>query len=663
MLRGEVLARWQEFVGTGELLRGLQSRVGRIRDRVASAFTGRPLPDEEVADAVESSVESLVRAAADRAAERTAEAWRGRPGGAALLGASRTVGGRAPDLRDFAERSPRPGLAGRRAQPGVLAGRPAPYGGPVASFGVNGAGLAVMLLVFAQTGGLTGAEVLSPAARRRCPRRCWRRSSATAWSGPPATQARHDLMERVEKLLAGEEAAVPHARARRRAGPGAARGQALERAAAGASRSARPAPRRRRRVARPASRAVLALGGVLRTPLGRPAGGARPGRRARRRAARPAAGRRRPGAGKAGARLRLGGAHRGRGRRGHRQRQVLAGQRAGRGERSARSGYAGRRPSRGPRWSGAPTAPARCWTGWRSRAGTPPSRPAAYAADGLVLLDLPDFDSVRSEHRLEVDRLVELVDLLVWVLDPQKYADAALHDRYLRPLAGHGDVTLVVLNQADLLDPAALDACLADLRRLLADDGLPDVPVLAASALTGEGLDALREELTGAARRGGGAAADGGRPRPDRGGGPAAGLGGPPRTGIGGQAQGALVDALDAAAGTTIAAAVDRAHRARRPRSPAGRSPAGCGGCGRTRCAGCTWTGPAPRPSPVYRRPTTRVLTSRTPRSARRCPRPGPSNAPAWSLPCGVWPTTPQPGCPTRGPPPCPTPPAHTAAT
>jgi hypothetical protein len=102
----------------------------------------------------------------------------------------------------------------------------------------------------------------------------------------------------------------------------------------------------------------------------------------------------------------------------------------------------------------------------------------AYAADGLVLLDLPDFDSVRVEHRLEVDRLVELVDLLVWVLDPQKYADAALHDRYLRPLAGHGDVTLVVLNQADLLDPAGLAACLADLRRLLADDGLPGVPVL-----------------------------------------------------------------------------------------------------------------------------------------------------------------------------------------
>ena len=37
LLRGEVLARWQEFVGTGELLRTLQDRVGRLRDRLSAA--------------------------------------------------------------------------------------------------------------------------------------------------------------------------------------------------------------------------------------------------------------------------------------------------------------------------------------------------------------------------------------------------------------------------------------------------------------------------------------------------------------------------------------------------------------------------------------------------------------------------------------------------
>jgi GTP-binding protein EngB required for normal cell division len=185
-----------------------------------------------------------------------------------------------------------------------------------------------------------------------------------------------------------------------------------------------------------------------------------------------------------------------------------------------------------------------------------------YAADGLVLLDLPDFDSIRAENRLEVDRLVELVDLLVWVLDPQKYADAAVHDQYLTPLAGHADVTLVVLNQADRLPPAALEACLADLRKLLAADGLPDVPVLAVSALTGAGLPALRDAL--AARAGARQAsvqrlaADLGRTALALA--PACPVGA--RSGIRKQDRAALVEALtDASGAETVVAAVERSHR------------------------------------------------------------------------------------------------------
>ncbi|MCF6509791.1 GTP-binding protein HSR1 [Blastococcus sp. MG754426] len=115
--------------------------------------------------------------------------------------------------------------------------------------------------------------------------------------------------------------------------------------------------------------------------------------------------------------------------------------------------------------------------------------------EGLVLLDLPDHDSVRLEHRLEVDRLVELVDVLVWVLDPQKYADAAVHERYLAPLAGHAGVLLVVLNQVDRLDETAARACLADLRGLLDREGLGATPLLAVSGRTGDGLAELRGEL------------------------------------------------------------------------------------------------------------------------------------------------------------------------
>jgi GTP-binding protein EngB required for normal cell division len=119
----------------------------------------------------------------------------------------------------------------------------------------------------------------------------------------------------------------------------------------------------------------------------------------------------------------------------------------------------------------------------------------ADGLDGLVLLDLPDFDSVEDAHRLEVDRVVGLADLVAWVVEPQKYADAALHDDYLRPLASHGEAMAVVLNQADLLSPADVDAWRADVARLLAEDGVRGAPLLVVSAETGEGLDDLRRLL------------------------------------------------------------------------------------------------------------------------------------------------------------------------
>ncbi|MFZ5852364.1 MAG: GTPase, partial [Actinomycetota bacterium] len=139
--------------------------------------------------------------------------------------------------------------------------------------------------------------------------------------------------------------------------------------------------------------------------------------------------------------------------------------------------------------------------------GVPPARRIVRASalddagpnplDGLVLLDLPDHDSVRESHRREVDRLVERVDLLVWVLDPQKYADRAVHERYLQRLAGYDEVLVVVLNQVDRLAPDEAAVCLADLRRLLAADGLPDVPVLPVSARAGLGVTDLRALLAG----------------------------------------------------------------------------------------------------------------------------------------------------------------------
>ena len=118
--------------------------------------------------------------------------------------------------------------------------------------------------------------------------------------------------------------------------------------------------------------------------------------------------------------------------------------------------------------------------------------------DGLVLLDLPDFDSRELGHRTEAERVLELVDLFVWVTDPQKYADSRLHDDYVAALSSHEAVTMVVLNQADRLTPAEVEQCRADLVRLMELDGVPRATVLATSVPTGAGIDELRQRLANA---------------------------------------------------------------------------------------------------------------------------------------------------------------------
>lgn len=115
--------------------------------------------------------------------------------------------------------------------------------------------------------------------------------------------------------------------------------------------------------------------------------------------------------------------------------------------------------------------------------------------DSMVLLDLPDHDSTVAAHREEVDRLVQLVDVLVWVLDPQKYADAALHEGYLRPLAHQAPTMLVALNQVDRLPAEDVAEVVDHLRGLLSGSGLGRVEVVPVSAQTGSGLSDLRSRL------------------------------------------------------------------------------------------------------------------------------------------------------------------------
>jgi hypothetical protein len=206
VLRGEVLARWQEFVGTGELTRGLEERIGRLRDRITAFLLNREPPTAPVGQALESSVETLVRAAADGAAERTVDAWRVRAAGRALLGdRPRALAHASDDFRPGLEREIRAWQA-RVLQLVADEGRERRTAARLASFGTNGAGLALMLAVFAQTGGLSGIEILvaggTTAASQKVLEAVFGDSAVRAL----AATARTDLLRSVEALLGEEQA-------------------------------------------------------------------------------------------------------------------------------------------------------------------------------------------------------------------------------------------------------------------------------------------------------------------------------------------------------------------------------------------------------------------------------------------------------------------------
>jgi predicted GTPase len=159
LLRGEVLVRWQEFVGTGELLRTLEAKVGRLRDRMVNAIKGKPQQAERVSVAVESSLETLIIEHAEAAAERAEASWQSlAPGQALLSDVGEELGRASRGLRLQAER------AVRDWQQDVLEmirseGADKRTTARFLAYGVNGLAVALMVVVFANTAGLTGAEV------------------------------------------------------------------------------------------------------------------------------------------------------------------------------------------------------------------------------------------------------------------------------------------------------------------------------------------------------------------------------------------------------------------------------------------------------------------------------------------------------------------------
>jgi len=206
LLRGEVLARWQEFVGTGEWMRALQGHVGRLRDRITASLAGRPSAGAGLQQALESGVEVLLRDAAEDAAERTVNAWRGTPGGPGLLAAG------PPDLETASPDYAAAAASQVRDWQGTVLDLVREEGADkrtrarAYSWGVSGVGAVVMVAVFASTGGLLGGEVAVAGGTTAVGQRVLEAVFGDSAVRALADRARADLEQRANRLLTDERA-------------------------------------------------------------------------------------------------------------------------------------------------------------------------------------------------------------------------------------------------------------------------------------------------------------------------------------------------------------------------------------------------------------------------------------------------------------------------
>ena len=203
LLRGEVLARWQNFIGTGEFFRNLESRVGRLRDSIAAFVTGRPKPEEQVQQAIGDGLHAVLVAEADAAAERAQQALRADSAGRALLqghGWDRATDGfsdrAATTIRDwqsFIIDLVRTEGQGKRTSARLLA------------FGVNGVGVVLMILAFSATGGLMGAEIAIAGGTAVVAQRLLEAIFGEDGVRRLTQTVREDLLARVDRLVASEK--------------------------------------------------------------------------------------------------------------------------------------------------------------------------------------------------------------------------------------------------------------------------------------------------------------------------------------------------------------------------------------------------------------------------------------------------------------------------
>ena len=219
LLRGEVLSRWHDFVGTGDFFRSLDSTIGRLRDRVGSALRGQPTAAQKVEDALESGIHAVVLDAAARASENTRTRWRASRAGRSLLArldapqavvaapeqnADGDVKGEVQSAEDIFSAAVAEQI--RLWQGSVLEmireeGADKRKRARFLSLGVNAAAVMLMVAAFSLTGGITGIEAGIAGGSGVVGTKLLESIFGEDAVRRMATRARTDLLERMADLL------------------------------------------------------------------------------------------------------------------------------------------------------------------------------------------------------------------------------------------------------------------------------------------------------------------------------------------------------------------------------------------------------------------------------------------------------------------------------
>lgn len=204
LLRAEVLARWQDYIGTSDVFRTLEAWFGRARDAVTSWVQGKPAPIREVEREIEHGLYSVIIDEAGRAAGESWQTLR-HSQAAASLKADPSLGRESSGLDEKASRlirdwqfslmqMIRESASSKRVEARLL------------SLGLNAVTVALMVAVFASTGGLTGGEIAIAGGSAVVGQKLLETVFGDETVRRMAKKAREDLEWRIDELFEHEYA-------------------------------------------------------------------------------------------------------------------------------------------------------------------------------------------------------------------------------------------------------------------------------------------------------------------------------------------------------------------------------------------------------------------------------------------------------------------------